>query len=130
MTLRDGTDVTILASGIMTAEALKAADMLADKKISARVVNNFTLKPIDADAIITCVRETGAIVTAENHNIVNGLGSAVAEVLAEHLPTPMERVGVQDLFGEVGPEDYLRERFELTPEKIVEKVEKVLTRKK
>ena len=104
--------------------------MLADKQISARVVNNFTLKPIDADTIITCARETGAIVTAENHNVINGLGSAVAEVLAEHIPTPMERVGVQDLFGEVGPEDYLRKRFELTEENIVKKVEKVLKRKK
>jgi transketolase len=129
VTLRDGKDVTIIASGIMTAEALKAADMLADKKISARVVNNFTLKPIDADTIITCARETGAIVTAENHNILNGLGSAVAEVLVEHLPTPMERVGVQDLFGEVGPEDYLRNRFKLTPAEIVRNVEKVLQRK-
>ncbi len=129
VTLRDGTDVTIIASGIMTAEALKAADMLAEKNISARVVNNFTLKPVDADAIITCAKETGAIVTAENHNVINGLGSAVAEVLVEHIPTPMERVGVQDLFGEVGPEDYLRKRFQLTPEEIVKKAEKVVKRK-
>ena len=89
----------------------------------------FTLKPIDTDAIIQCAKETGAIVTAENHNILNGFGSAVAEVLAEHLPTPMERIGVQDLFGEVGSEEYLRERFELTAKDIINKVEKILKRK-
>ena len=89
----------------------------------------FTLKPIDQEAIITCAMETGAIVTAENHNILNGFGSAVAEVLAENIPTPMERVGVEDIFGEVGSEDYLRARFKLTPEEIVKKVEKVLKRK-
>jgi transketolase len=127
--LRDGNDVTIFASGIMVDVALNAAEMLAEKSIFARVVNMFTLKPIDQDTIITCAKETGAIVTAENHNILNGLRSAVAEVLVEHLPTPMERVGVQDLFGEVGSEDYLRKRFELTEEDLVKKVEKVLNRK-
>jgi len=128
--LRDGNDVTIFATGIMVDVALKAAKLLEEKAISARVMNMFTLKPIDQEAIITCAKETGAIVTAENHNIINGLGSAVAEVLVENIPTPMERVGVQDLFGEVGPEDYLRKRFELTEEDIVKKVEKVLKRKK
>jgi transketolase len=128
--LRDGDDVTIFASGIMVDVALNAADLLDQKGISVRVLNIFTLKPIDQDAIIRCARETGAIVTAENHNILNGLGSAVAEVLVEHLPTPMERIGVQDLFGEVGPEDYLRKRFELTEADIVKKAEKVLQRKK
>ena len=127
--LRDGSDVTIFASGIMVDVALTAAELLAEKDISARVQNIFTLKPIDKEAIVTCAKETGAIVTAENHNVINGLGSAVAEVLVEHCPTPMERVGVQDLFGEVGSEDYLRERFELMPQNIVEKVEKVLIRK-
>lgn len=128
--LRDGKDVTIFATGLMVDVALTAAELLEQKGISARVQNMFTLKPIDTEAIITCAGETGAIVTAENHNVINGLGSAVAEVLSEHCPTPLERVGVQDLFGEVGPEDYLRERFDLTPEKMVEKVEKVLKRKK
>ncbi len=129
VTLRAGSDVTIFTSGIMVAVALKAEAMLKEQGISARVLNVFTWKPIDTEAIITCAKETGAIITAENHNIINGLGSAVAEVLAEHIPTPLERVGVQDLFGEVGPEDYLRKRFKLTPEEIVRKVEKVLKRK-
>jgi transketolase len=127
--LRDGNDVTVFASGIMIDVALAAAALLEEQSISTRVMDMFTLKPIDKEAIITCAEETGAIVTAENHNIINGLGSAVAEVLAEHIPTPMERVGVQDLFGEVGPEEYLRERFELTPEKLVKKIEAVLRRK-
>jgi len=127
--LKDGKDVTIIANGIMVAEALKAAYMLEEKEISTRVLDMFTLKPIDKETIITCAKETGAIVTAENHNIINGLGSAVAEVLVENIPTPMERVGVKDLFGEVGPVDYLKERFELTANDIVKKAEKVLKRK-
>jgi len=127
--LKEGTDVTIIANGIMVAEALDAAYMLKKKGISVRVLDMFTLKPIDREEIIKCAKETGAIVTAENHNIINGLGSAVAEVLAENIPTPMERIGVKDLFGEVGPVDYLKERFELTASDIVRKVEKVLKRK-
>jgi len=127
--LKDGKDVTIIANGIMVAEALNAAHMLKEKGISTRVLDIFTLKPIDKEEIIVCAEETGAIVTIENHNIINGLGSAVAEVLVENIPTPMERVGVKDLFGEVGPVDYLKERFELTANNIVRKVEKVLKRK-
>jgi len=127
--LKEGTDVTIIANGIMVAEALNAACMLEEKGISTRVLDMFTLKPIDKEEIIVCAKETGAIVTAENHNIINGLGSAVAEVLVENIPTPMERIGVKDLFGEVGPVDYLKERFELTANDIVRKVEKLLKRK-
>lgn len=128
--LREGRDVSIIATGIMVAEALKAADLLKDKGISAKVINMFTIKPIDKDMIVECARETGAIVTAENHNIINGLGSAVAEVLGENYPALLERVGVQDLFGEVGSEDYLKKRFEMTAEDIVKKVEKIIERKK
>lgn len=124
--LKSGKDVTIIANGIMVADALNAAYMLEERGISARVLDMFTLKPIDKEEIIKCAKETGAIVTAENHNIINGLGSAVAEVLVENIPTPMERIGVKDLFGEVGPVDYLKERFELTASDIVKKVEKVL----
>ena len=127
--LKDGKDVTIIANGIMVAEALKAAYMLKEKGISVRVLDMFTLKPIDKEEIIGCAKETGAIITAENHNIINGLGSAVAEVLVENITIPMERVGVKDLFGEVGPADYLKERFELSANDIVKKVEKVLKRK-
>lgn len=128
--LREGDDATIFASGIMVAEALKAHDLLKEKGIKARVYDLYTLKPIDQETIISAATETGAIVTAENHNIINGMGSAVAEVLVENRPVPMERIGVQDLFGEVGSVDYLRERFELTANDIVKKVEKVLKRKK
>jgi len=127
--LKEGTEVTIIANGIMVTEALNAAYMLEEKGISARVLDMFTLKPIDKEEIIVCAKETGAIVTAENHNIINGLGSAVAEVLVENIPIPMERIGVKDMFGEVGPVDYLKERFELTASDIVSKVEKVLKRK-
>ncbi len=129
VTLVEGTDVTIFATGIMVEEALDAAEMLKAEGISTRVVNIFTLKPMDDDIIIQCAKETGAIVTAENHSIINGLGSAVAEVLGEHMPVPLERVGIKDIFGEVGPVDYLRERFELTAEEIVNKCKKVIGRK-
>ena len=127
--LREGKDVTIFATGIMVNEALQAADSLSKEGISARVVNIFTLKPIDREMIEKCAEETGAIVTAENHSIINGLGSAVAEVLAETFPVPMERIGVKDLFGEVGPVDYLMKRFELTSEDITIKAKEAISRK-
>lgn len=129
VTLRDGKDVTILSTGIMVKEALDAAEILANEGVMARVINMFTLKPIDKELIIKCAEETGAIVTAENHSIINGLGSAVAEVLGENIPVPLERVGVKDQFGEVGPVEYLKERFELTAEEIVNKAKKVIARK-
>jgi len=129
VTLVEGNDVTIISTGIMVKEALDAAELLKAEGISARVVNMFTLKPIDKELIIKCAQDTGAIVTAENHNIINALGSAVAEVLGENIPVPIERVGVKDLFGEVGPVDYLRERFELTAEEIVIKCKKAIARK-
>ncbi len=127
--LRDGSDASILATGIMVDEALKAAETLAEEGVSARVINVFTLKPLDKEAVIICARETGAIVTAENHSIINGLGSAVAEVIAENELVPLERVGVNDQFGEVGHVDYLKEKFNLTYDEIVKRVKKVLTRK-
>ncbi|OGO81879.1 MAG: transketolase [Clostridiales bacterium GWC2_40_7] len=128
--LKEGNDATIFATGIMADEALKAAEALLNEGISARVVNIFTLKPIDKEMIIKCAEETGAIVTAENHSVINGLGSSVAEVLAENIPVPLERVGVNDLFGEVGPADYLARRFEITSVDIVAKVKKAIGRKK
>jgi transketolase len=127
--LREGKDATILATGLCVAESLEAAKILAARGVSVRVLNMFTLKPVDREAVIRCAAETGAIVTAENHNVINGLGSAVAEVLVENFPVPMERIGVQDLFGEVGPIAYLKERFELTAADIVKRVEKVIGRK-
>lgn len=128
--LREGTDVTIIANGIMVAEALKAADALADQGITARVMDMFTLKPIDAESIVESACKTGAIVTVENHQITGGLGSAVAEVLSEQRPTLLERIGVKDEFGEVGTQEYLMTRFGLTWEKIVDGVKRILEKKK
>ena len=125
--MRDGDDVTLIAiGGVMVGEALKAADALAEDGISAAVIDMHTLKPLDADLVIEYAKKTGAIVTCENHQIFNGLGSAVAEVLAESYPTRMKRVGVQDEFGEVGTIDYLKERFGLTADVIVEKAKALL----
>ena len=128
--LRDGDDVTIMASGIMVAESLKAADQLAAEGISARVIDMFTWKPIDAALIEESARKTGAIVTAENHNYLSGLGAQVAEVVTSTYPVPVMRVGVEDEFGEVGPEDYLRKRFEMTAEKVVAKAKAAIAMKK
>ena len=127
--LREGTDVTIIAMGYMVAEALKAAGMLEAEGISARVLDMWCLKPLDEDAVLAAARETGAIVTAENHNIVNGLGSAVASLLARKCPAPVEMVGIHDEFGEVGKVPYLAERFKLTAEEIVANAKAVLARK-
>jgi transketolase len=129
VTLRGGTDVTLIASGIMVAEALKAAVLLAEQNISARVVNLFTWKPLDTALLEICARETGAFVTCENHNVVGGLGGAVCEVLSETYPVPVERIGVRDEFGEVGPEDYLRTRFHLNDVDIMEAAQRVIMRK-
>ncbi len=128
--LKDGKDVTIFSSGIMVKESLDAADKLQEKGISARVVNLFTWKPIDSKLIETCARETGAIVTAENHNVISGLASAIASEVCSSYPVPMETVGIFDEFGEVGSQDYLRVRFKLTADEIVLKTLKVISRKK
>ena len=125
-----GEDATIIASGIMVVEALKAAAILRAGSISARVVDMFTWKPIDTGLVEGCARSTGAIVTAENHNIVGGLGSAVAEALCASYPVPLEMVGVKDRFGQVGTEEYLREEYGLTSEAIVEATKRAVKRKK
>ena len=128
--MREGTDVTIIATGLEVAEAMIAADTLAAEGIDARVVNMATIKPIDKDLILTCAAETGAIVTAEEHNIIGGLGSAVAEVLVESgKPVPMLRVGVEDTFGRSGPALELLDLYGLTAPHIVEKVKAVLALK-
>jgi len=128
--LVDGGDVTIIASGIMVATALEAAKQLAGAGVSARVVDPITVKPLDEALIIRCARETGAVVTAENHNVIGGLGSAVSELLSESVPVPMARVGIQDQYGQVGTEAFLREQYALRPEDIVQRVHAVLSRKK
>lgn len=129
VTLRDGGDVTLVASGIMVARALKAADELKEAGIDARVLNIHTWKPIDEDAIVSAAKDTGAIVTCENHTTAGGLGSAVAEVAAEKCPVPMEFVGVKNSFGEVGKEAYLSEKFGLTVSDIVAAAKRAVARK-
>ena len=127
--LRNGGDVTIISSGIMVGEALKAADMLAGEGVSARVVDMFTWKPIDTELVAACAEETGAIVTAENHNNIGGLGSAVAEASVKTCPVPIEMVGTDDRFGQVGTEDFLRKEYCLTAERIVEYAKRAIERK-
>ena len=129
LVLRDGSDVTVVACGLLVGEAMLAAEILEKDGISLRVVNIFTVKPIDSELITKCAKETGAIVTAENHNIIGGLSSAVSDVVVRNFPVPMEFVGVNDEFGEVGPQNYLMERFGLTANNIVEKVKTVIKRK-
>ena len=127
--LVDGRDVTIIASGIMIAEAFKAATVLNAEGISAGIVDMFTWKPIDAELVASCARKTGALVTAENHNIVGGLGAAVAEAAAKTIPAPIEMVGVKDRFGQVGTEDFLRVEYNLTAADIVEAAKRAVARK-
>lgn len=127
--LSDGKDVAIIASGFCVAEALEAVEILKAEGIHARLLDMFTWKPLDEEAVLWAAA-TGAIVTAENHNVVNGLGSAVSSLLAATCPTPVEMVGIQDEFGEVGPVNYLRERFGLTAENIAEAARRAVARKK
>ena len=127
--LRDGSDVTLIASGVCVANALQAAETLAQEGVSARVRNIHPIKPIDADAVSKAASETGALVTAENHNVIGGLGSAVAEVLAEQRPTPLERVGVKDHFGQVGKAPYLMGVFGITAADIAKAARKAIARK-
>ena len=128
--LVDGMDITIMATGIMVAFAKTAAEQLKNAGISARVLNFHTIKPIDKEAIIKAARDTGAIVTCEEHSIIGGLGSAVAEVLVENSPVPMQRVGVCDTFGESGTPQELLKKYGLTVDDIVLAVNKVIARKK
>lgn len=128
--LRDGKDVTLIACGVMVSEALNAAAQLAQENIQARVINMHTIKPIDEEAIIKAAKETGAIVTAEEHQIFGGLGSAVAEVVTKNVSVPMEMVAVNDSFGESGKPEQLLEEYGLKDKNIVAAVKKVLKRKR
>ncbi len=128
-TLREGTDITIIATGLMVNEALIAADTLAEQGVNARVINMATIKPIDRDIIIKAAAETGAIVTAEEHSVIGGLGSAVAEVVAETKPVPVVRVGVEDTFGQSGPAVELLKVYGLSAENVVEKAKAALALK-
>ncbi|MDD2433193.1 MAG: transketolase C-terminal domain-containing protein, partial [Clostridia bacterium] len=127
--LREGQEATILACGIMVAESLQAAEELAEEGHQVRVINMATLKPLDQEMVLRAAQETGAIVTAEEHSIIGGLGSAVAEVLVENYPVPMERVGVKDVFGESGEPEQLLKKYGLTAREIKEAVYRVLQRK-
>ena len=111
------------------ADAIKAAEMLEEEGISVRVINMATIKPIDAEIIIKAAKETGAIVTAEEHNVIGGLGSAVAEVLCENTPVPLKRVGTNDVFGQSGKPAELLELYGLTPENIVKNVKEAIKMK-
>ena len=119
--MKEGTDVTIIATGIMVDMALTAAEQLANEGISARVINMHTIKPIDRALVLEAAKATGAIVTAEEHNIIGGLGSTVAEVVSEGCPVPVLRVGVEDVFGRSGTVPALLEAYGLTPANIVAK---------
>lgn len=127
--LREGNEATIIAAGITVAMALEAAELLAEKGLEVTVVNMASIKPLDSRLVIECAKKTGAVVTAEEHSIIGGLGSAIAEVLVEHHPVPMERVGVQDTFGESGSPGELLEKYGISPQKIVAAVEKTVARK-
>ena len=124
--LKEGTDLTIIATGLEVAESLKAAEMLADKGINARVINIHTIKPIDEDIIVKAAQETGRIFTVEEHSIIGGLGGAVAEVLSEKCPTKLTRIGVKDTFGESGPAVELLHKYKLDAEGIVEQITEAL----
>ena len=126
VTLRDGKDVTIIATGLMVNEALIAADTLKADGIDARVINIHTIKPIDKEIIVKAARETGVIVTAEEHSVIGGLGGAVSEVLAEEYPVPVVRLGVNDTFGKSGPALELLKIYGLDAENIVTKTKKAI----
>ena len=127
--LREGTDVTVIATGLMVKEALEAYDLLKSEGINARIINMATIKPIDRDIIIKAAKETGAIVTAEEHNIVGGLGAAVSEVVVRTENVPVDFVGVEDVFGHSGAPRVLLEKYGLTSENIAAKAKKAISRK-
>ena len=128
--LRDGSDVTLAATGLMVQRALAAADILAAKGLSARVLDIHTIKPLDTEAILAAARDTGCIVTSEEHSIIGGLGSAVAAVCAENCPVPVVRHGVMDEFGRSGKALEVLEHYGLTAEVMAEKAERAIALKK
>ena len=128
--IEEGTDVTIMATGIMVAEARKAVELLQKEGIKAELINVHTIKPIDRETVLTSLRKTGCGVTCENHNIIGGLHSAIADVATEEYPVPIKAVGVNDRFSEVGPLDYLKKLFGLTAEDIVNAAKESMQLKK
>lgn len=130
VTLTKGTDLTIIATGLMVWEALEAAKMLKEDGISARVINIHTIKPLDKQLILLAARETGLILTAEEHSIIGGLGSAVSETVCEEYPVPVVKIGVNDVFGHSGPAVDLLKEFGLSGQHIYEKAKAALSLKK
>lgn len=128
-TVREGSDVTVIACGLMVGPAIEAAEQLAAENIKVRVINMGTLKPIDRDVIVKAAQETGAIVTAEEHSIIGGLGSAVAEVLVQTQPAVQEMVGIKDTFGESGVPAELLEKYGLTTREVVAAIRRAIARK-
>lgn len=129
-TLYEGSDCTIIASGLMVWESMQALEMLADEKISVRLINMHTIKPIDREAIVKAAKDTGCIVTCEDHQKIGGLGGAVAEVLAQEYPAPVEFIGASDTFGESGKATELYEKYGISSRHIAEAVKRAIKRKK
>lgn len=127
--MREGTGVTIFATGIEVEQAMMAAEILNEQEISVEVINVHTIKPLDVETIVKSVRKTKCAVVCENHNVIGGLGSGIAETLAQNTPTPLEFIGIQDRFGEVGKISYLIKAFKMDSASIVEAVHKVIERK-
>ena len=128
--LREGNDVTVVASGLLVNEALEAYELLKAEGINARIINIHTIKPLDSDIIIKAAKETGAIVTAEEHSVIGGLGSAVCDVVSENCPVPVIKIGVNDEFGKSGPANDLLDAFGLRAVNIVDAVKRVIALKK
>lgn len=128
--MREGSDVTIVATGIMVSVAMEAAGTLAGQGIDAGVINIHTIKPLDVETLVKAAGKTGTVVTVEEHSVIGGLGGAVAEALSENCPVPLVRVGLPDVFGESGTPDELLEKYKFTPPGIIEAVQKVLKKKK
>ena len=129
VTMQEGSDVTLVSTGCILSEVFKAAEILKTEGVKAEVLNVHTVKPIDAEAIVTSATKTGAVVSAEEHSILNGLGSAVAEVLGENLPVPLERIGTRDIFGLSGTMDELFDYFGLRAENIADAARRAISRK-
>ena len=127
--VREGSDVTVITTGIMVGRAVEAAEMLAAEDISVHLLHTHTVKPLDVPAVVAAAAKTGLVVTAEEHNIIGGLGGAVSEVLGEHRPTPMKRVGVADVFGESAPNDELLQKYGLTAGHIAQAARSLLERR-
>lgn len=124
--IRDGKDIAIIATGITVPEAIRAGEILAEKNISARIINMATIKPLDEVAVISAAKDCGKIITIEEHSIIGGLGEAVCSFLAENYPVPVKRIGINDVFGHSGPAVELLKQFGLSAENIVNQVEKIL----